>query len=549
MKYLLHILFAALMVLVEGLALASHFKGGELVYEYLGSGQYKIKAYSYWTSGCSLTFTHSAANITINSALTKTSDTTANGTQECIYEETVTYSGSAEDVISYGGCCRVSGANFTSSASFGFSTKIIYNADNDSLNSSSPIFGSKPFYTFSSASDSISFSLNASLPSGPTDKTWAYRRFSLSTPIGLTSTVYDDMSGLSINALTGTVSWTSPTTGLWLVNVKIEEADSNGNLTGAYIFRDFMLTVSNTTNSPPTISSIATNYLLGVSSATYQLTVNATDPDGDNVTLTATGVPFNLTANAATFTQNGAGSTVSATMQWTQPTTGFYALQFTATDNNAVSLFKQLDVTISIDLPLALDTTLDCSSSPCTGTAQALDPASLPLTYSISTAPSNGTVTITNSSTGAFTYTPSANYKGTDVFAFRAQNAIDASNQGTVTINVNIVQDPNTEPDFLALGELTSCLVHVSGSFSCWGDGTLSKIPSFASAFDAILPTPSSTFTVDGVQTISMGRRHGCFLRSNGEVACFGEGSAGQLGHGAAPASSGGLITVSGFGN
>ena len=63
------------------------------------------------------------------------------------------------------------------------------------------------------------------------------------------------------------------------------------------------------------------------------------------------------------------------------------------------------------------------------------------LTYSIVAAPSNGTATLTNASTGAFTYTPNANYFGTDVIKWEVTDGYCTSNQYTFTITINAVDD------------------------------------------------------------------------------------------------------------
>ncbi len=43
-------------------------------------------------------------------------------------------------------------------------------------------------------------------------------------------------------------------------------------------------------------------------------------------------------------------------------------------------------------------------------------------TYAVATAPTKGTVVITNTATGDFTYTPNANYNGADSFTFVAKS-------------------------------------------------------------------------------------------------------------------------------
>ena len=74
------------------------------------------------------------------------------------------------------------------------------------------------------------------------------------------------------------------------------------------------------------------------------------------------------------------------------------------------------------------------------GTAVATDRDGQTLTYSIVSGPSHGTLSF-NTSTGAYTYTPAANYNGTDSFTFKASDGSLDSNTATVSITVNAVAD------------------------------------------------------------------------------------------------------------
>ncbi|NMC60925.1 MAG: tandem-95 repeat protein, partial [Candidatus Methanofastidiosa archaeon] len=73
------------------------------------------------------------------------------------------------------------------------------------------------------------------------------------------------------------------------------------------------------------------------------------------------------------------------------------------------------------------------------------DPESDPLTASKVSDPSHGTVTL--NSNGSYTYTPDANYCGTDSFTYRAHDGLSYSNTATVTITVNCINDPPTAVD------------------------------------------------------------------------------------------------------
>src|SRR5207237_598439 len=62
----------------------------------------------------------------------------------------------------------------------------------------------------------------------------------------------------------------------------------------------------------------------------------------------------------------------------------------------------------------------------------------------LASGPANGTLTM--KADGSFTYTPSANFNGTDAFTYQAKDAAGAvSTVATVTITVNAVNDAHGE--------------------------------------------------------------------------------------------------------
>ncbi len=74
------------------------------------------------------------------------------------------------------------------------------------------------------------------------------------------------------------------------------------------------------------------------------------------------------------------------------------------------------------------------------GTLSASASGNPALTFQIVSQPTNGTVTITDTSTGAFTYTPNSGFTGTDSFTFDASDSGGTSNTATETITVNPAQ-------------------------------------------------------------------------------------------------------------
>jgi hypothetical protein len=80
-----------------------------------------------------------------------------------------------------------------------------------------------------------------------------------------------------------------------------------------------------------------------------------------------------------------------------------------------------------------LSTTVDTAA---TGTLAATDADDDPLTFSIVTNGTLGAATVTDTATGAFTYTPNAGVTGTDTFTFKANDGLVNSNTATVTIQI-----------------------------------------------------------------------------------------------------------------
>src|SRR6185436_17014982 len=88
------------------------------------------------------------------------------------------------------------------------------------------------------------------------------------------------------------------------------------------------------------------------------------------------------------------------------------------------------------------------------------------LTYSIVNPPSasQGTVAITNTGTGAYSFTPAPNFNGTASFTFKANDGTADSNTAAITVTVAPVNDApiavngalTTAEDTLAAGTLVA---------------------------------------------------------------------------------------------
>src|SRR5207302_1365506 len=95
------------------------------------------------------------------------------------------------------------------------------------------------------------------------------------------------------------------------------------------------------------------------------------------------------------------------------------------------------------DAPVAANGSLSTAEDTgATGTLVASDIDSATLTYSVVDASNaHGTVTITNASTGAYSYSPDADYNGPASFTFKAADGMADSNVATVSITVRAVND------------------------------------------------------------------------------------------------------------
>ena len=160
--------------------------------------------------------------------------------------------------------------------------------------------------------------------------------------------------------------------------------------------------------------------------------VTATDVDSYNLTYTVVTQPQHGTLSMGT---NGYYSYIPNANYF-----GSDSFSFKANDGSADSNVATVNLTITSvnDAPVA-----DYGGSSSTpqntvlnGNVSAHDVDSPSLTYIIVSQPSHGTLVI-NSSTGAFTYTPAANYSGGDGFVFKVNDGITAVSYTHLTLPTN----------------------------------------------------------------------------------------------------------------
>jgi len=168
--------------------------------------------------------------------------------------------------------------------------------------------------------------------------------------------------------------------------------------------------------------------------AVISVLANDTDSDGD-------------TLNISDFTQPShgtAGSNGDGTLTYTPNAdfNGTDSFAYTVSDGNGGIATATVNITVNPvnDAPVANDQTVTLNEDETASiTLTASDADSDALTYQIVTGPSHGTLT---GSAPNLTFTPAANYNGNDSFTFRVNDGTVDSNDATVTITVNPVNDP-----------------------------------------------------------------------------------------------------------
>ncbi|CAM5224899.1 tandem-95 repeat protein [Alishewanella longhuensis] len=168
----------------------------------------------------------------------------------------------------------------------------------------------------------------------------------------------------------------------------------------------------------------------------------ANDIDGDNLAYSLTTSPANgtlvLNADSGTFTYtpnanyNGSDS---------------FVVTISDGQGGSTTSTVTLNVTPVNDAPVSADQTLSTEEDTAlNGAIVADDIDGDDLAYSLSTSPANGTVVL-NAETGTFTYTPNANFNGSDSFVVTISDGQGGSTTSTVTLNVTPVNDAPVSAD------------------------------------------------------------------------------------------------------
>jgi VCBS repeat-containing protein len=218
--------------------------------------------------------------------------------------------------------------------------------------------------------------------------------------------------------------------------------------------------VVNVTPPPPNTAPVANNDNTWSVNEDETLTVpasgvlaNDVDAEGNPMTavLVAGPVYGSLALNA-----NGS-FTYTPAANYNGPDSFTYKANDGTADSNTATV--HITVTAVNDPPVAQNDTLNTNEdTQATGTLVATDVDSANLAYSVADASNaHGIVNITNPATGAYSYSPDANYNGPASFTFRANDGTLNSNTTVISITVAPINDaPVAQAGTLTTDEDTS---------------------------------------------------------------------------------------------
>lgn len=163
------------------------------------------------------------------------------------------------------------------------------------------------------------------------------------------------------------------------------------------------------------------------------------DVDGDDLTFSAEGLPAGLTIDTDTGLITGTVDRAAS-----QVNGGVYSVEITADDGNGGTVTQTVTFNVANPPPVASDDTASTSEDTPVNIdvlANDVDPDGDPLTVSGASA-ANGTVTINPD--GTITYSPNANFSGTDTITYQVSDGNGGFDTAIVLVTVGEVNDPPT---------------------------------------------------------------------------------------------------------
>ena len=241
-------------------------------------------------------------------------------------------------------------------------------------------------------------------------------------------------------------------------------SDGNGGTDTATV----LVTVGGVNDTPIAVSDDNVSTLEDTA-VSIDVLGNDSDPDGDDLEI----VSFTNGANGTvTIDDNGTADTTDDQLIYTPDAdfNGTDSFTYTVSDGNGGTNAATVIVTVNpvTDNPVANDDPEIVTDEDTAVTIDALgndtNPDGNTLFINNFTQPSSGSVV--NNGDGTFTYTPDANFNGTDSFTYGVINSNSGTDTATVTVTVNPVNDnpvANDDPG-VATDEDTAVTINVLGN-------------------------------------------------------------------------------------
>ena len=229
---------------------------------------------------------------------------------------------------------------------------------------------------------------------------------------------------------------------------------------------------------------------------TFNMLTNDLDAEGDTLTASIVNEASFTAPLNGTLAQNADGSFTYT------PNANYFGsdtFTYTANDGSLDSNLATVSITITPvnDAPVAGDasaTTLEDTALILDLVAHSSDIDADTLTPSIVQGPANGV--LTQNADGTYTYTPNANYFGTDSFTYRVSDGEFDSNLATVSLTVAAANDaPLAADDVATTAEDTALVINVRANDQDIDSATLSTLLVAGPQHGALALNPDGSFT------------------------------------------------------
>ncbi|WPO97712.1 Ig-like domain-containing protein [Pseudomonas sp. HR96] len=238
--------------------------------------------------------------------------------------------------------------------------------------------------------------------------------------------------GLSLNS-DGTFTYTPAANFHGVDSFTYQVRDADGGIATAVVTLNV--------NDAPTTTPIGTQAANDSAAVSIDAASHFSDTNGDSLTYSVNGLPAGLSFNTATGLISGTLGSSASTGGANHD--GVYAITVTASDGNGGTVSQTFNLDVSNPAPTTANSSFSTGENTAlSGALVATDVDGDALTFSTMQAPANGNLTL--NANGSFTYTPVANFHGTDSFTYQVRDADGGIATAVVTLNVN--DAPTTTP-------------------------------------------------------------------------------------------------------